>query len=44
MAMWTGFKQDIMEFIPWLVAVYAVICMAAYFGNRLCPTRIRPTR
>jgi len=23
------------ELIPWLVAVYAVICVAAYFGNRL---------
>src|SRR3990170_663136 len=47
MAMWTGFKQDIMEFIPWLVAVYAVICMAAYFGNRLFmyfpdPTHVGP--
>ena len=30
-----GFKQEIMGFIPWLVGVYAVICVAAYFGNRL---------
>jgi len=27
-------KQEIMEFIAWLVAVYAAICVAAYFGNR----------
>jgi len=36
-----------MELIPWLVAVYAVICVAAYFGNRLFmyfpdPTRVAP--
>jgi pimeloyl-ACP methyl ester carboxylesterase len=36
-----------MELIPWLVAVYAVICAAAYFGNRFFmylpdPTRIAP--
>jgi len=36
-----------MELIPWLVAVYAVICVAAYFGNRLYmyfpdPTRVAP--
>jgi len=36
-----------MELIPWLVAVYAVICMGAYFGNRLYiyfpdPTRAAP--
>jgi fermentation-respiration switch protein FrsA (DUF1100 family) len=36
-----------MELIPWLVAVYAVICVAAYFGNRLFmyfpdPTRVVP--
>ena len=36
-----------MELIPWLVAVYALICMAAYFGNRLFtyfpdPTRVAP--
>jgi uncharacterized protein len=36
-----------MELIPWLVALYAVICAAAYFGNRLFmylpdPTRITP--
>ena len=42
-----GFKQEIMELIPWLVAVYAVICVAAYFGNRLYmyfpdPTRVAP--
>ena len=43
-----GFKQKIMELIPWLVAVYAVICVTAYFGNRLFmylpdPTRVAPT-
>ena len=36
-----------MEFIPWLLAAYAVICAAAYFGSRLLmyfpdPTRIVP--
>jgi pimeloyl-ACP methyl ester carboxylesterase len=36
-----------MVLIPWLVALYAVICAAAYFGNRLFmylpdPTRITP--
>jgi uncharacterized protein len=36
-----------MELIPWLVAVYAGICVAAYFGNRLFmylpdPTRVAP--
>ena len=42
-----GLKQQTMELIPWLVAVYAVICVAAYFGNRLFmyfpdPTRVVP--
>jgi hypothetical protein len=36
-----------MAIIPWLVAAYAGICAAAYFGNRLVmyvpdPTRITP--
>ena len=36
-----------MELIPWLVAAYAVICVGAYFGNRLVmylpdPTRFAP--
>ena len=36
-----------MELIAWVVAVYAVICVAAYFGNRLYmyfpdPTRAAP--
>jgi len=36
-----------MEFIPWLVAVYVVICVTAYFGNRSFmyfpnPTRVAP--
>jgi hypothetical protein len=36
-----------MELIPWLVAGYVLICMAAYFGNRLFmyfpdPTRVAP--
>jgi len=43
-----GFKQEIVQFIPWLVAAYAVICVAAYFGNRQFmyfpdPTRTAPT-
>lgn len=42
-----GIKQETMELIAWLVAVYAMICMAVYFGNRLFmyfpdPTRIAP--
>jgi fermentation-respiration switch protein FrsA (DUF1100 family) len=37
----------IMGFIPWLVEVFAVICAAAYFGNRLFmyfpdPARVPP--
>jgi pimeloyl-ACP methyl ester carboxylesterase len=40
-------KQDVVALTLWLVAVYAVICGAAYFGNRLFmyfpdPTRIAP--
>jgi hypothetical protein len=40
-------KQKIMELIPWLVGVYAVLCVAAYFGHRLFmyfpdPTRTSP--
>jgi uncharacterized protein len=36
-----------MELIPWLIAGYVLICMAAYFGNRLFmyfpdPTRAAP--
>jgi len=36
-----------MELLPWLVGAYAVICVAAYFGNRLLmyfpdPTRTAP--
>jgi uncharacterized protein len=36
-----------MELIPWLVGVYAVLCVAAYFGHRLFmyfpdPTRTSP--
>ena len=36
-----------MTLIPWLIAVYAAICAAAYFGNRLFmyfpdPTRVPP--
>ncbi|MGC1177453.1 MAG: hypothetical protein ACLQF1_13245 [Methyloceanibacter sp.] len=33
-----------MELIPWLVAIYAVICVAAYFGNRLFMYFPDPTR
>jgi len=40
-------RQEIMELTLWLVAVYAVICVAAYFGNRRYmyfpdPTRTAP--
>jgi uncharacterized protein len=40
-------KRNIMEFIPWLVAVYVAICAGAYFGNRSFmyfpdPTRVAP--
>jgi fermentation-respiration switch protein FrsA (DUF1100 family) len=40
-------KQDVVTLILWLVAVYAAICGAAYFGNRLFmyfpdPTRVAP--
>jgi fermentation-respiration switch protein FrsA (DUF1100 family) len=40
-------KQEVVTLILWLVAVYAAICAAAYFGNRLFmyfpdPTRIAP--
>jgi hypothetical protein len=36
-----------MELVLWLVAIYAVICLAAYFGNRMYmyfpdPTRVAP--
>jgi fermentation-respiration switch protein FrsA (DUF1100 family) len=42
-----GKEKKIMELIPWLVAVYVAICVAAYFGNRLFmyfpdPTRTSP--
>jgi len=42
-----GRKQQTMELIPWLIAGYVLICMAAYFGNRLFmyfpdPTRVAP--
>src|SRR6185312_13951440 len=40
-------KQEAVTLILWLVAVYAAICAAAYFGNRLFmylpdPTRVAP--
>ena len=40
-------KQEVVTLILWLVAVYAAICAAAYFGNRLLmylpdPTRVAP--
>ena len=40
-------KQEVVTFILWLVATYAAICGAAYFGNRLFmyfpdPTRVAP--
>jgi hypothetical protein len=36
-----------MDFIPWLIAAYLVVCAAAYFGNRMFmyfpdPARIPP--
>jgi hypothetical protein len=42
-----GFAREIMEFIPWLIAAYLVICAAAYFGHRQFmyfpdPARISP--
>jgi uncharacterized protein len=45
-AVWIG-QREIMTLIAWLVAGYAGICAAAYFGNRLLmyipdPTRITP--
>jgi pimeloyl-ACP methyl ester carboxylesterase len=41
-------QAAIVDSIPWLVAAYAVICLAAYFGNRLFmyfpdPTRVTPS-
>jgi uncharacterized protein len=38
-----------MEIIPWLAGAYVVICVAAYFGNRLFiyfpdPTRTSPAQ
>lgn len=41
-------KQEVVTLVLWLVAVYAAICAAAYFGNRLFmylpnPTRVAPT-
>ena len=40
-------KQEVVTLILWLVAAYAAICAAAYFGNRLFmyfpdPTRVAP--
>lgn len=40
-------KQKIMEVIAWLVAIYVVICVMAYFGNRSFmyfpdPARVAP--
>jgi uncharacterized protein len=40
-------KQDVVTLFLWLVAVYATICAAAYFGNRFLmyfpdPTRVAP--
>jgi len=37
-------KQEVMTLIPWLVAIYAVICVAAYFGNRMFMYFPDPTR
>jgi hypothetical protein len=39
-------KQEVTTFIAWLVAIYIVICVAAYFGNAVMsfpdPTRSEP--
>ena len=40
-------KQEVVTLILWLVATYAAICAAAYFGNRSFmyfpdPTRVAP--
>jgi len=42
-----GIAGEFMDFIPWLIAAYLVICAAAYFGNRMYmyfpdPARIPP--
>lgn len=42
-----GFARDIMDIFPWLIAVYLVICVAAWLGNRTFmyfpdPTRVPP--
>jgi uncharacterized protein len=42
-----GIARDIMDFIPWVIAAYLAICVAAYFGHRLYmyfpdPARIPP--
>lgn len=42
-----GLSRELMDFIPWLIAAYLVICAAAYFGNRQYmyfpdPTRTTP--
>ena len=42
-AAWIG-KQEIMELILWLIAAYAMICVAVYFGNRLYMYFPDPTR
>lgn len=43
-----SYKRQLMELIPWLVTAYVLICIAAYFGNRMYmyfpdPTRTSPT-
>jgi uncharacterized protein len=40
-------KRDVVTLVVWLVAIYAAICGAAYFGNRVFmyfpdPTRVAP--
>ena len=42
-----GFAREIMEILPWLIAVYLVICVAAWLGNRMFmyfpdPARVPP--
>ena len=37
-------RQQVTTLIPWLIAVYATICVVVYFGNRLFMYFPNPTR
>jgi hypothetical protein len=44
---WETTTHEVIELIAWLVVVYAAICVAVYFGNRLFmyfpdPARVAP--